>query len=297
MQKNQRRRKILLSLAINKRTFTYRCKPWAQHKPIFEYEKGFWNPTLPEPHTVVSPWLTERQRRKARTGRKLRVTSTFASLRSHLATPSWAGKNLLCDVHVTLLAFQMKQPACHLGGELRLPRRHRSSTELFLVLSSRPVLRLFQGTLKKRHCQSHCKGRRTHTRSFPWLLLKVQASKALHHSLGFLPKPHSIWQSLTQISHRSASRCHYGRRSQLPFDSNSLSSNSNCRLRLVCLLITSRILTILTILSHIIRTLKRIIRQGILAKTPTVFIANNSWVVLLLCGVLLLRFGKIYVLL
>lgn len=130
----------LLPLTRERRTFTYRCKPWAQHKQIFEYEKGFWNATPAEPHTVVTPWLTERQRRKARTGRKLRVTSTFASLRSHLATPSWAGKNLLCGVHVTLLAFQMKQPACHLGGVLRLPRRHGSSTQAIpcTLLQTRP---------------------------------------------------------------------------------------------------------------------------------------------------------------
>ena len=42
---------------------------------------------------------------------------------------------------------------------------------------------------------------------------------------------------------------------------------------------------------------KELLGKAFWQKNPTVFRANNSWVMLLLRGVLLLHFGKIYALL
>lgn len=65
-------------------------------------------------------------------------------------------------------------------------------------------------------------------------------------------------------------------RSQLRWDISSLLSSSNCRLRLVWLLITSRTLISWLILSHVIGILQRMIRQSILEKKKNCFLSKQQ---------------------
>lgn len=77
-------------LTKERRAFTYRCKPWAQHKQLFEYEKGQLSP--------IQSCFPDLKKRK---DIKLRLNSTFISLPSHLATPSWSRTYRLSGAHAT----------------------------------------------------------------------------------------------------------------------------------------------------------------------------------------------------
>lgn len=83
-----------------------------------------------EPCTIILPRLTEGDKKDK--VRKVSVNSTFISLRSHLATLSWPGINLLSGMRVTNFAAKA---ACVLSvGSAEIPKDTNSPTETYQSL-------------------------------------------------------------------------------------------------------------------------------------------------------------------